>query len=366
MWNKEKVLLLWTFAGILVASTAVVPSLASPGTVQWVAEDRITKGNWLFDPKGSPFGTYGSCGHILPNAPQTGLETPIGEFSVPIGGYDALLDPPYNWAYNQFLGLPYHKQNPPYWDEYVPMSPTRITYYINGTRLAPSETIEIQYPAFEYAWEDWHSVQTEPREVYYTMAIPGTGGGPGWRLASWDDGGERCQPSHGYMNFTLTFPKGDYYLSLYAYDYERTSRWSQEYRIYDSTGTNLLASKGISGNVLDEGVYEIFRVTAPDDGLTIILQVYNDAGHVGEPFPPDKTNNVVLSGIFLDCIIPRVGGSYAAIDSAALTKQANVDTLEPMLAQVLWAALPLLAVPLLALLGLKALRKQEIGKAIRT
>ncbi|MEM2093849.1 MAG: hypothetical protein QXI32_00960 [Candidatus Bathyarchaeia archaeon] len=365
MWDKRKIILLFTLAGILYAPIAAIPASCSSGIVEWVAEDTITKGDWLFNPKGSPFGTYGSCGHILPNAPQTYLETPIDAFSVPIGGYTELPNPPYNWAINQILGLPYHRLNPPYYDEYVPTSPPKITYDIDGTYYVVSETVKIQYPAFEYAWGDWHSTQTDPREVYYTMALPDTGGGPGWRLASWDDGGERCQPYHGYMNFTLTFPQGDYYLSLYAYDYERFSRWSQEYRIYDSTGTTLLASKQISGTVFDEGVYEIFRISAPEGGLTIILQVYNDAGHVGEPFQPDKTNNVVLSGIFLDCIIPRVGGSYTTIDSTAFTTSSRANTLGLIATQIIWAILPLLVVPILALLAVKILRRQGIVRTIQ-
>jgi hypothetical protein len=359
----RKAMLFLTVVTALITSFAVIPT-SSAGTVAWVAEDVITKGNWYFNPIGSPMGTYGSCAHFLPNAPQTGTETPIGVFPVPIGGFDALGDPPYSWAVNQILGLPYHRLNPTYYDEYATGSPPVVTYFINGTRYFPPEGGQIQYPAFEYAWGDWHTTQTEPREVYYTMAIPGTGNGPGWRLASWDDGGERCQPLHGYMNFTLTFPEGDYFLSLYAYDYERDTRWSQEYRIYDSTGTTLLASKRISGTVFDEGVYEIFSVAAPAGGLTIILQVYNDAGHVGEPFPPDRTNNVVLSGVFVDCIVspppPQVGGEYAAIDSSALTKQSNAGASELLFARAIWAALPLIAVPLLALLGLAVLKKRRL------
>jgi len=360
MWNTKKVLLFCILASIFTASFAVVPTSATTGTVMWTAEDTITKGDWFFNPKGSPFGSYGSCAHILPNDPQKLTQVPVGKLSVPVGGFGDLPNPPYNWTVDQTAGLPFYKQDPTYWDEFATQSPPTLTYYVNGTRFLPPTGGPIQYPVFEFSWQDWHSTQTEPREVYYTMLIPGTGGGPGWRLSSWDDGGERSQPSHGYMNFTLTFAKGDYYLSLYAYDYERTSRWSEEYRIYDSTGTTLLASKGISGTVFDEGVYEIFRVTAPDGGLKIIVQVYNDAGHVGQPYPPDKTNNVVLSGIFVDCIKPpQVGGQYTAIDSSALTEKSNPNGVETLFARGIWAALPLIAVPLLTLLGAKILKRRR-------
>lgn len=267
----------------------------SRGSVQWFAEDTTTKGNWYFNPVGSPIGKYGSYAHILPNSPQIGLEVPVDAFSAPIGfdlsdntTWHLLGNPPYNWGSTQINGLPFYKANPPYWDEYVTQSPS-VTYHVNGTLLGPT----IKYPVFEYAWAEWHSNQTEPREVYYNTTILGTGDGPGWILACWDDGGERSQPVNGYMNFKLYFPEGSYLLSLYAYDFEGT-RSSQEYRIYDETGTFLLDRKQIKGSIFDEGVYETFKVVAQPAGLTIIVQVYNDAGHgIG-------TSNVVLSGIFVD------------------------------------------------------------------
>ena len=274
--------------------------------VYWFAEDATTKGDWLFNPVGSPIGRYGSCGHILPNAPKNLTQIPIGNFSVPIGGYGDLPNPPYNWTTNQIAGIPSHRPDPPYWDEYVPDG-SGVMYHVNGTKFTPLGGGTVQYPGFEWAYADWHVSQTDPREVWYNTTIPGVGG-PGWRLASWDDGSERSQPMHGYLNFTLTFPRqGRYLLSLYAYDYERISRWSQEYRIFDETGMMLLATRQINGTVFDEGVYEIFVVNVPASALTIVVQVFNDAGHVAAPSSLDRTNNVILSGIFIDCY-PPVGG----------------------------------------------------------
>lgn len=488
MKTKMKKLIIFLFLATMVGfafKAALITSASEPCTVEHFYTDTITKGDWFFNPQGSPIGIYGSYAHILPNVPQPRLEVPIGEYTVPVGSYSA---PPYNWTSSQIAGLAHYKPNPPYWDEYVSQVPP-VTYYVNGTEYCPSlrellnvegettyrraacwfagsgsspseitmtlnleagsyllslyildydttarrqvitvssgtatdnhnvnksfnsglyenffvhlsssgavtvtianyeggnavvsgvflgttsempatptedeisylgedstthgnwmgtygdigyikcawnvpeintpywswninydgysnvdytviasqyawtiktEWVEggcIQYPVFEWAWAGWHGSQTDPREVYYTTSIEGTGNGPGWRLATWDDGGERCQPKHGYMDFHLTFPEGTYLLSLYAYDYERNQRDSQEYQIWDETGTTLLASKQISGTAFDEGVYEIFKVVAPPEDCTIIVRVYNDAGH------PTPTINLVLSGIFVD------------------------------------------------------------------
>ncbi len=275
-------LLLFTLSTVSILGVAH----AAYDPVSWVHEDTITKGNWYPSAVGSPIGVYGSYAHILPNPPVNLTQVPIGNFSVPIGGYSNLPNPPYNWTTSQIAGLPYWKPDPSYWDEYQSQSP-QVTYFTNGTFFDPIKVM-IQYPTFEWAWNSPQTSQgSDARTVFYPLANM-------WRLAAWDDGGERSFPTHGYMNFTLFFPGGTYLLSLYAYDYERTSRQSEEYLIYDSTGTQLLASKQISGTTFDEGVFETFNVTAPIGGLTIILQVYNDAGH------PANTVNVVLSGIFVD------------------------------------------------------------------
>jgi len=311
---RNKMLPILVLTGLMLTAFKI-PFSQAQGTVNWFAEDTITKGDWYFNPVGSPMGVYGSYAHILPNAPQNETQIPIGNYTIPIGN---IWDPPYNWTSSQINGIPFYRADPPYWDEYVTNMPP-VTYYVNGTLFMLPTGGSIQYPVFEWAYEDWHDTQTDPREVYYTTYIPGTenedgsGGGPGWRFAMWDDGNERSQPLNGYMNFTLTFPEGRYMLSLYAYDYERNSRSSQEYRIYDETGTTLLASKQISGAVFDEGVYENFMVDAPPGGFTIILQVYNDAGH-GYQFEPGKTWNLALSGIFVD-VEPTVGGTIVPIDA---------------------------------------------------
>jgi hypothetical protein len=302
----------------------------STGSVVWTKEDTTTQGNWQ--------NTYGKCAHIFPGAPSGGFQIPEGPMEVPGGDGTSFTDPYllqgtiYAWDPNQingyanwYLGHEARASTPPYWDEYVVANPSNpvITYSLDGTREYAGTPIDkwIEYPVFTFAWsgfftnradlkypnyDGWDTTLMDPRPLYYTQNTPDVGG-PGWRAAAWDDGGERCQPPYGYMNFTLVFPiKGSYVLSLYAYDYEDVSRWSQEYRIYNEAGNQLLASKEIEGTVFDNGVYESFKVTVPDGGMTIILQVYNNAGHVpyvfGETYPADKTNNVVLSGIFVECV----------------------------------------------------------------
>ncbi len=303
-------------------STALANSCTG-GTVNWFAEDTITKGDWYFNPVGSPIGVYGSYAYILPNPPTNYDEINIGPFSTPIGfdfsnstSWWILQSPPYNFTWEQVLGLGFYKPDPPYWDEYWSQVPN-VTYYVNGTRYIPNpiyNTSYVQYPVFEWAWNTMHSFVSgqDPREAYYPQLGQ-------WRLACWDDGNERCGPFHGYMNFTMFFPEGRYLLSLYAYDYEMFSRDSQEYRIYDTEG-NLLASKQISGQSFDEGVFEDFEVIAPECGFTIVVQVYNDAGHVpfGYPYPEDRTNNILLSGIFVDKITEHKAPALSPLLMATL------------------------------------------------
>ena len=212
----------------------------------------------------------------------------------------SLMDYPYEWTQSQNSGLQFQRLNPPYWDEYVTLQPP-VTYIVRGTHFCLPESPGdcIQYPAFEWAWSGWSPsrASADVRACYYATTIPGTGGGPGWRMAAYDDGGERCKPLHGWMNVTLTIPVGTYTLALYAYDKESKpdgdplARYSQEYRIYDQTGTTLLASKQISGTNFDNGVYEIFDIVAPTGGLTIIVQVYNDSGHYRARDPPVDSDN---------------------------------------------------------------------------
>ncbi len=258
--------------------------------VSWVAEDTVTKGNWQ--------GKYGSYAYILPDAPAVRVEIPIGYFNSPAGfdindplTWSLMYNEPFNWYDNQVNGLPYYRPVSPYWDVIWSQSPV-VSYSVAGTSIAKAEAT-VQHPVFSWAWDVYHDVQTDPREVYF----PASGK---WRLTTWDDGNERGEPEHGYMNFTLFFPKGNYRMSLYAYDYEMFTRASQMYRIYDQFG-GLMVTKQISGTAFKNGVHEIFQVVAPHDGY-ITIQVYNDAGHVPicYPYPVDKTLNVVLSGIFID------------------------------------------------------------------
>jgi hypothetical protein len=297
-----------------VVNAVTVFASCGGGSVKWFAEDTATGGDWYFNPIGSPIGVYGSYAHILPNPPAKFLEIPVDKFSAPVGfdlsnssTWPILNSPPYNWTGSHVAGLGYYKANPPYWDEYVSNLPA-VTYYVTGTKYVPNPIYGVnyvQYPVFEWSWNDMHDKPVQdPREVYYSTYDQ-------WKLATWDDGGERSGPRHGYMNFTLNFPEGRFLLSLYAYDYEKylagnpAARDSQEYRIYDRNG-NLLDSKRISGEVFDNGVYEIFEVVAPSCGYNITVQVFNDGGHYPNgPYPPEHTINIVLSGIFVDKISPR-------------------------------------------------------------
>lgn len=334
-FGKTKVILSLLLVGLLLSSYMGLQSLSveakkpsksptssnvglqsSVSPVVYKSEDTVTGGDW----KGIISGVqnYGKCGHILPNAPVVGLEVPMGtnNLNVPIGDYmvPAGTDSDnsklygYGWTYEQVLGYPLGKQYPAYYDEYVPGT-SGIVYKITGTLYNG-----IQYPGFEFAWSDWHNAPTnmplpvpDPkglrREVYYET----TGK---WKYASWDDGGERCFPNNGYFDVHLFFPRpGNYTLSLYAYDLEGISRWSEMFQIWDATKTNQLAFHQITNNLQEfyNGVYESFRVTVPVGGLAIIVEVYNDAGHglgmkdaqIGKV--DGRTNNVVLSGIFVDC-----------------------------------------------------------------
>ncbi len=202
------------------------------GEVKWVYEDTSTKGDWkgFNKPVSSPVGTYGSYAYILPGAPGGRLEHVIGTFTPPLGynsleeflssgDQNILYDNPYIWTVEQVLGLGYYKASPPYHDEYVgspgPSYP-KVTYYIVGTFMDG-----IQQPAFEWAWEPWHNTPpwvraSDPREVYYQFINPTSADGTGWRFAAWDDGGERCKPLNGYIDYYLTFPKGTCQLALYS------------------------------------------------------------------------------------------------------------------------------------------------------
>ena len=242
-------------SGVFLSATSLTPTVPGVNEIRFENEDATTKGNWM--------GTYGDLGYIKCAWNVPGTKTN------------------YSWtfAYDATGGL----------------FATEGSYSADESQYAWTAKLPlieyVQYPVFEWAWEGWQSSQgADPRRVYYPVGS----GGNHWRLACWDDGGERCLPLHGYMNFPLFFPEGTYLLSLYAYDYERNQRTTQEYRIYDETMTPLTDPVQISGTAFDEGIYEIFMVVAPPGGLTIIVQVYNDAGH------PSPTLNVLLSGIFVD------------------------------------------------------------------
>lgn len=269
-----------------------VPVYALGPAVTFISEDTTTGGNWV--------GTYGTCGHVLPG-PRQG-ETGVGEVS--IGGISYSNDInqfflnlfPYGYpielSSDQQTGMPYYAPGAPYHDEYV--NPNNcFTYNIAGESGFVNGLGTIYYPAFVWAWDVWHTGQTQPREVVYTtnQVDDGQPSVPAWRLAAWDSGGERTFPKPDYFNFTLTFTKiGTFTVELYAYDFEGV-RAGETFNIYDSTGTQLLATKSISGATFTNGVYETFATTITAAPTSLIITVMNN----GAPA------NSVLSGVFLEC-----------------------------------------------------------------
>ncbi len=278
---------------ITMISTSIIINTASacdrepyccfctPGAVFYLGKDTETQGDWL-NAKDSPIGVYGSYAHILPNPPRTRMEIPVGNFSVPTGLFNYT---DYCWTSSQISGLPFNRTDPPYWDEYVSLEP-RINYTLNGTLQNIVGIGAIQYPVFEWAWDDFNS--TDIRAANFTTHTEG--GGPGTRLTCWDDGSERDlyynMTSEGYFNITLTFPDGLFMLSLYAYDMEGWARPNQTIYITDESG-EVLASAVMEGTEFDEGVYLQFVVCGP---TTIIVQVKRGPESV----------NALLSGVFVD------------------------------------------------------------------
>jgi hypothetical protein len=328
------ILLSLLLAALLTFSIMNSPVVYATSPVTYYAEDTITGGNWT-NAIGSPVHTYGSYARILPN-PNGLFQQAIGSFSYPTGyftNHTLLENAPFNWTVGQVLGLQWYQPNSPYTDEYVNATPPGsppVLYFINGTTFTTGTTPPIvQYPAFEWNWSGFDTTQVDHREVYYNNAS-GTCG-VGYRYACWDDGGERSQPVNGYINITMHFPNGTWLLSLYSYNsvgLDAALRESEVYNIYDATGTTLLASKQVSGSSWNNGVYEIFSVTAPLSGLTIIVQVYNDLGH------PTPNLNVLLSGIFVDRLPPPppTGGFLSSINPFSL--------LAPWIALALILAVP--------------------------
>lgn len=253
-----------------------------PGEIFYLGKDTVTKGDWQ-NATGSPIGVYGSYAHILPNAPVNRTEIPVGNFSVPVGGFSYT---DYGWTPDHIRGLPFNRTDPPYWDEYASLEP-KVSYTLTGTLYNMPSIGVIQYPTFEWAWDDFNS--TDPRAAHFKTHVEGAGG-PGRRLTCWDDGSERGFPSDGYFNITLSFPDGDFMLSLYAYDQERAhgreQRDNQTIYVTDAYG-KILDFAVMNGTEFDEGMYVQFIVCGP---TTIIVQVKKSP----------KSVNAVLSGIFVD------------------------------------------------------------------
>ena len=235
-------------AGVFVDATALTPADAQIAEIGFVEADWDTQGGWV--------GSYGGLGYVLAgwNAPpSTAL------------AWDASLD-----AAGGVLDG---------------------NYSVDGTVFAWSDfqsyTECVQYPVFEWAWEEYQELPSDPRAVYFPSQDK-------WRLTVWDDGGERGTPVNGYIDFNLFFPEGQYLLSLYTYDYETNQRESVEFVLYDENGAEL-ASRQVSGDALDGGAYEQFVVDVPAGGGSLIVQVVNDAGY-------PASLNTLLAGIFVDCL----------------------------------------------------------------
>lgn len=265
-------------------------SFCKSGEVFYLGKDTVTKGDWQ-NAVGSPIGVYGSYAHILPNAPMNKSQIPVGNFSVPVGNYTWT---DYGWTPLQIVGLPWNRTDPPYWDEHVSVEP-KVNYTLTGTLYNMPGIGPIQYPVFEWAWDNFDS--TDPRAAHFKTYIEGVGG-PGTRLTCWDDGSERGFPSDGYFNVTLDFPNDAYthsccchrptifMLSLYAYDKERVQRANQTIYITNESG-EVLASAVMNGTEFDEGIYLQFLLCDP---TTIVVQVKKGP----------ESLNAVLSGIFVD------------------------------------------------------------------
>jgi hypothetical protein len=247
-----------------------VPNTLSPGEVVYYGSDSVTKGDWQ---KG-PYGTYA---HILPNPPIKGTEIPVGNFSIPVGGFDYT---DYGWSWEQKMGLPYNRTDPTYWDEYASLDP-KINYTLTGSLVNMLGIGLIQYPVFEWGWDKFNS--SDPRAIHFEMNVPGAGG-PGTRLTCWDDGAENGHANS--FNVTMEFPAGYFMLSLYAYDKEIVQRPNQTIYITNEAGV-VLASAMMKGTEFDGGMYLQFVVCGP---TTIVVHV--------EKSP--KSINALLSGIFVD------------------------------------------------------------------
>lgn len=269
---------------ILMVGNICLISARTPPTVTWIANDTTTKGNWV--------GVYGSYAYILPLAgDRRGQEVPIGSFERPPSNY-VIGSPPFYWYNNQYSNLQYASTDPPYNDEFWTLSP-KVHYNAKGTKMPVDEGFApIQQPLFEWEWSVWHATQTDPREVFYPAHNA-------WKLASWDDGGERGCPAHGYMEFYIRLPTGKWRVTLYAFDYEGYSRSTQLYQVMEKNGNVILAERQIGGTQFDEGIHVTFEVTNPNNNSFFTFRVYNDAGYGREPWIGTSLN-VVLSGIFVD------------------------------------------------------------------
>lgn len=249
-----------------------------PGTVFYLGKDNITKGDWQ-NAVGSPIGVYGSYAHILPNPPKKRIEIPVGNFDIPVGGFSYT---DYYWTQSQINGLPFNKTDPPYWDEYVSKWPN-VTYQLTGS-LYYDETIGfIQWPVFEWAWDDFNS--SDIRAAHFKTFPPNV-----TRLTCWDDGSERDNvfpiTSPGYFNITMGFPSGVFMLSLYVYDRENGQRDNQTIYITDLNG-NILDFATMNGTEFDGGMYVQFIVCG---STTIVVHIKKSPTSI----------NALLSGIFVD------------------------------------------------------------------
>ena len=224
-----------------VISGVFIDSTTLTGNIQYLGSDTVTQGDWV--------GNYGGQWYLL-----------------------CAMDSIYTWSNTQpedpaydikggVLSVTYTVSNGNYW--------AWTDYLTSGTVIKPT---------YAYNWQD---ISTDVRACWFTQDHVFNGYPTMVEMVHRE---ATCWDSHTDSHFlvTLSIPDGNFYLSLYALDFDTTVR-SQTIEIFDSEGT-LLETVTVSN--FNQGVYERFAVQGPID-LTIKVTKITGA-------------NSVLSGIFLD------------------------------------------------------------------
>jgi hypothetical protein len=229
--------------------------LGSEG-VKHIGSDTITKGDWFFNPEGSPIGRYGSCAYILPNPPRNKVEEVVGNFHAPVGfdidvsnTYNLLGQSPWDWTPSQILGLDNYRPDSPYFDEFWTADGMEtFDYTLSGT----------------YMKLDSRSLVD--KDELFT------------RAACWF-AGSGSSPSE--LDIELNIPAGEYMLSLYLID------WDNAGRKETVTVEIFTSEESESVDSFYDGVYVNFFVNLPDAN-TVKINVSKILGA-----------NAVVSGVFL-------------------------------------------------------------------